>query len=783
MSTFHPKYSIICKTTKYDYTWKVDIWDTDYSGGTTIELNSQTPPLLSYESQSDKRYSAIKGSSLSVPLLVENSGVENWLFNDVEQAKEERFYAHLYVDKGSGYDLYWVGVLLHDLNQREDAYYPYEYQLKFTDGLARLKNFKFTEIADRTNSLSYTAQTLNWFLYQVLKMTPFYARVSPAYILYSNSVNFYEYNMRSGGTHWYTNVDPLDETTIYPKAFCKTLDDGQLEAFTFYDILEQILTLFNARILLSNGYFRIISVNNYANSTWKERTYLADGTFDAQTAVAWDTTVNQVDSIASSGTNCWQYFPSAKTVSRKYLTNNNNLIWEGINIFAGTASHIGDIIGDRIMQFTASFRLEQIIPPAGTLAQSDYFGIKIKIQVGSYYLNTNLTTNTNSWTTTSTDRYYLEIPISSNTMLFGMNILTPLTPVGNHVDVSIHITDITWNRVATSSVLTDSSGSNIGYWSDGVRDERFWLINNSASFRYYNGSNDDTYIKYVATSASGIINSEDIELLDGVMGDGTGGNNGVLYTGDKYAPLLTTVQWKRDGTGDAMDINNLLVVETIAAQLVPNPRYQGNLITNGNPENRYSYAGVYYILNGGEWDLETMEWQGEWFKVYRSDEGVVDSPIPSDTTGGGNLMATAQDGIRNNQKSIGYYVQERLVGAVTDTVSGTVTSIDCDVLKDMKAGDKIEIIPINSSIVECELSADCINGDPIINIVSQTFSDDIPAGSIMFVPLDNPIIRDERITGTATFQDVVMMTNLPTSDPHVVGQVWSNSSVLKISNG
>jgi hypothetical protein len=38
-------------------------------------------------------------------------------------------------------------------------------------------------------------------------------------------------------------------------------------------------------------------------------------------------------------------------------------------------------------------------------------------------------------------------------------------------------------------------------------------------------------------------------------------------------------------------------------------------------------------------------------------------------------------------------------------------------------------------------------------------------------------------TGGGGGSGVVMMPGLPTSDPHVVGQVWNNSGVLTVSAG
>lgn len=48
------------------------------------------------------------------------------------------------------------------------------------------------------------------------------------------------------------------------------------------------------------------------------------------------------------------------------------------------------------------------------------------------------------------------------------------------------------------------------------------------------------------------------------------------------------------------------------------------------------------------------------------------------------------------------------------------------------------------------------------------------------VDFDNPVV----INGTVTLSNgVIKMTNLPTSNPNVAGQLWSNLGVVTISAG
>jgi hypothetical protein len=783
----NPKYISYVQSTKFNEKWKVEIWDTNYITGPSTEIATSSPPILNYESQNDKRYASIKGSSLSLPIIVDNSTLENWLFNDVQLAKEERFYAHLYKwnTSTSIYELYWIGVLLHDLNQREDAAYPYTYELKFTDGLARLKDFKFTELADSTNALSYTIQTLNWYLYECLKRTPFYSRVSAGTQLYGTSVNFYEYNMVNSGTHWYTNVDPLDQTSVYPKAFCKTISNGQLEAFSFYDILEQILMLFDARIILAQPYFRIISRNNYTNASWKERTYLADGSYEAQTLVAWDSNINQSTEWASSGQNCWQYFPAIKTAKRHFNTTNVNLVYPSSNVFDNTnnPSHIGDIVGGKQMQILGNFNLKKI-GSTGTGVSGHYFRVKIKIKVGNYYLNLNTSTNILSWSTNSGNRYVLDIPVISFDSIFSLNIITPILPNGTHTNAEITATDMFFNDSWSVYTMTQNTyiweETTAGIW-------HFASIPNTSIFKFFNSNIDNNYISYEVDSINGLINSEDIELSESFLGDNNKGANGSLYTGSKFAPQISTAQWKTDGGGTAYDINELLLIETIAPQYYPNPRYQGNLITNGHPYNRYLYQSDYYILNGGELNLESMEWSGEWFKIYKNISTIDTHGSVEIEQEGSNRseLASLNQGIRNEQRRENYYDTERIIGAVTSTISGTTADVQTTVLRNLLDGDKLIIIPSYSGdIVEVELASNCNIGDTAIQIISQTFTEDIPSGSLIFVPFNKPVLDTLRVNGLAMFDGNLSFDGIPTSDPHINGRVYRDGSHnLKISNG
>jgi hypothetical protein len=199
------------------------------------------------------------------------------------------------------------------------------------------------------------------------------------------------------------------------------------------------------------------------------------------------------------------------------------------------------------------------------------------------------------------------------------------------------------------------------------------------------------------------------------------------------------------------------------------------------------YQSDYYILNGGELNLESMEWSGEWFKIYRN-ISTIDTHGGVEIEEGGNTtseFASLTQGIRNEQRREDYYNTERIVAEVTGNITGTLADIECAVFRNLKSGDNLIIIPTYSTeLVEIKLSADCNIGDSTIHITSQVFTDDIPAGSLIFVPFNKPVLDTIRVNGLAMFDGNLSFDGIPTSDPHINGRVYRDGSHnLKISNG
>jgi hypothetical protein len=86
--------------------------------------------------------------------------------------------------------------------------------------------------------------------------------------------------------------------------------------------------------------------------------------------------------------------------------------------------------------------------------------------------------------------------------------------------------------------------------------------------------------------------------------------------------VITENGWKVGNTGDAKNINQLLVNETIKGQLLPVRKFMGTTMVMTDPDNAFlqphyaiNYNSAYWIFHGGTYDLYKDMVTGIWFQV------------------------------------------------------------------------------------------------------------------------------------------------------------------------
>jgi hypothetical protein len=753
------------KSAHYDNEWRVEIHDTERDGDNRL-INLSTGLKLEYESQSDDRFTPIKGSKLTVPLLVENSEIEEFINNDLlnnDVEGESRYLIALYKND----ELFWGGVILGDLCQRNDESFPYVFNMVATDGLARLKDYEFKLIANNNFGTN-----LGYYVWRCLQNTPFPYFIEPNAKLYSSSINWYD---TAFGTITDT-TDPLKLTQVNTWAFVDVATDSNKEnkAISYYDVLEQILLLFHCRIILSDGYFRIVSLNLYDKGAIpNERIYDRENDFISGNAVNWSDTIDQETSWAASGQNIWQYFPAIRDISRKFPNEKSaNLLKPNLNL--STSQSLGITLkGGSSLGFTANFILTYNTSFATTLqAQNIIVTGKFKLKVGSYYLKSDPATKQFSWTTNSADRFFLTYTIAFdpqkiysglfNQVITQFSVITPNIPSGTFTSNEIQLIEITTNPTGLFTSQVQSIA-------------RLYL------------QSPDKILESVVQNTTEFINSKDYTLPDARIGDGYNVNeNATLwYYDETLNTKIPTGEWYVEFSSTYNPIGTLLLAEIMAAQVVPNPRYSGQIITDAPPHYRLQYQDKWYVMHGVSYDLIEDSYQGEWFQVYYNTNtfNVVVDNLPQVTDPVSipemiNDLAQATEIVEFGKRALS---DERNLCIITSNLSGTVSSIPVDYLfKSLKTLDKIIIAPsFGTNIVEFTVEANASVGATSITVAPVTLTEQIVKGSPVMSPLYSPVVDEFRVRGS-----YVMMDSLPTSDPHVYGQIYRDSShQLRISNG
>jgi ABC-type antimicrobial peptide transport system permease subunit len=112
--------SFTIKSDEYNNEYDVEILDMQGVYSSAFRFNIGTDFSLNYNSQSDERFSPIKGSDLSLPIIIQNANQENIILTQMLNSVsfgEDRWLVK--VNKNG--DLFWVGVVVFDLWQKSCA--------------------------------------------------------------------------------------------------------------------------------------------------------------------------------------------------------------------------------------------------------------------------------------------------------------------------------------------------------------------------------------------------------------------------------------------------------------------------------------------------------------------------------------------------------------------------------------------------------------------------------------------------------------------------------------
>ena len=762
--------------------YKVEIWDSTYSGSIVPMTTEGEGFEITYQQQGDERFAAVKGSECSIYATITDGAngtlLQNWINTSMNATQEDLYHIAIYKDSS----LYWFGVILPDLNTRMDQSRPYSYKITATDGLARMKDKEFAQAVPAASDVTIGRKTFIETIFELLKYSPLYTATS-ADNMFSTCVGWYENNMPAKADY----VDPLGYTAVRWNTWTKTDENKKLVGLSYYDVLVSVCEGWGMRVMFSDGLYRFTQVNSYEDDAIvKYQRYYTRGTgvFNgSETFIGQPVEItNRTFPYVAAG-NQWSWYAPLKFVYLKYPFLNNNMLDELETMpltttYKYTASLRPNIIGST----SASLILQSGLRFYFTYSAYQVYQVvvRIKFKVGSLYLEKDVlrAIGTETWSTTSTDRWENMFYLSGQGFVDLPTIIisTPALPLGTYTNNELEIEVAEVRTISYGYLLSPG----YDYSCTRIKGQTSLIYNTSST----NAS--EQYFQYVGGNSVSPINSYDLKLNDSLLGEPYDPSNpSQLFTSDGTTFTQSAGEWKYEDTGANLNFNLMRVREVLAGQTVPIRKYQGQIIS-GNLEayNSIEYDGFRYILNGATFKAQSDTWEGEWYQVSVDRLSFEDIGGAEPQTGDGGTNGLIR-GIGNAWsdgntalKQLQSLSNERILTTVSSPINvGSQNTIDIEATHAdlIKEGDFLRILTQNGTSADrVVVTADVAGADTQIHITAYTFGLTIPIGSVIAWDMERTVLNYLRLG-----------PDFPTHDPHIDGVCWHDTSNhnLKVSNG
>ena len=372
--------------------YTLEIWDTAFSGTATSFNVSSRLFEQRISGQAEKKITRIMGGELTFDMLIENS-THAQIIADLRTSKEDQFTLKVTMGAVSS-TLFWTGVIIADNTEQEDANYPYQFTIKAICGLGSLKNVSYYD-----NGTLYTGtKTFVEHINNCLTKIPSSALYASGDEFFRTSVDWWDENVTPANNTDPLNVYGVDHVCFYD---FHTTGGTDKDVLSCYDVLDNILTTFDARIMMVDGVYWI-EQPSYRTGNYVGRKYDKTGSYLGFSAYGSQNTLNRSQSGArnSGQGGTWDYYPALKKVVVNYhVFNRRNMYNLGTivsNPYGGSfpgGSFNQDIDssgGNAMVKATGDLSIQVIKANySGNLNNMIYVVFKVQIRIGlRYWVNT-----------------------------------------------------------------------------------------------------------------------------------------------------------------------------------------------------------------------------------------------------------------------------------------------------------------------------------------------------------------------------------------------------------
>jgi hypothetical protein len=738
--------------------WTCELIDVNYpSTGVSqaIELFGEGFEI-DYQQQSDERFAAIKGSDCKLNCVITDNqtGVNllSWINSTINATKEDQYFLNI---KKNG-EPFWYGVILSDLNTREDESRPFQYVITATDGLKRLSTKPFPYIDIDPDFYTFGRTRFTDLIWNILKFTPLY--LTDSSILFSTAVNWYENAMGS-----VTDAkDPLLYSATAAVVFSIKEQNQEETPLSCYEALEAICEQWGMRIMLSEGYFRLYQVNAYEDEATPKYERLYERTTGGYsgaidfTGYSIDVLNNNFPYVEAGGQ--FQWFAPLKNGYLKMPFVQQNMLDETDLMPLVSGKYVysqalrTNIVGGTAKRLNLSGALNLNIKPL--VPDVDYtVTVEVKLKLNGKYLKYNSITKINEWTNTSTDRaVFIYNFIRKGWSILNYSVQTPEIPSGtyntNEFEIKVSSINTKYYSAIFSAWLSSFLLANTDY-------EVLRVIGRT-SLKYNSSSTNENeeYFEYIGGNTSTPVNSYDVEFNDALFGEVSDTSYpGQLFVSDDNTTYLpSTSKWQINGVGTAFDFNILRVREVMSGQFRPCLKYQNSILGQLLPHNAIEYAGFRMIYNGGTFSAMSDKLNGEWFAIS------LDRPSFAEIQG-----AVAQAG---NGGETQFQRQFGEIGIGVEYINSY--------LENTASG--VKVYPVTDSI-----TVEYVSGNYFCNTANQTFT--MPSAADMLVNGFSSEIYFKNICSGSSDKVYIIPISGQTIDGEASLELKQYHSVVIISDG
>ena len=626
--------------------YTLEIWDSTFSGtATTFNVSSRLFEQR-ISGQAEKKTTRIMGGELTFDMLIENS-THAQIIADLRTSKEDQF--TLKVTTGaSSPTLFWTGVIIADNTEQEDANYPYQFTIKAICGLGALKNVPYYD----AGTLYTGTKTFVEHIKNCLTKIPSSALYASGDEFFRTSVDWWDENVTPANATDPLNVYGVDHIAFYD---FHTSGGTEKDVLSCYDVLDNILTAFDARIMMVDGVYWI-EQPSYRTSNYVGRKYAKTGSYLTFSAYGSQNTLNRTESGArnSGQGGTWDYYPALKKVIVNYnVFNRRNMYQLGTivsNPYGGSfpggsfTQEIDSSGGNSVIKATGDLSIQVINASySGNQNNMVYAVFRVQIRIGlRYWVNTytkdipgnKINYTAGQWSATA-GYFYLHviinpIPNSNVGLSTSINILTqPLVQDGgdNLFTLELHAIEKAWEAgtIATSVINVWHQIPNI------------WL-------ELYDQGTPDAKEDITQYTATGDAGNNIIETYDTRIGTGTSTNSVGRVRRKVGSNWVVTGNWGIGSEAKNKKLSDLLAITILRGQYTPIRKMSTVAYGSIVLYRKFVTDGVSWLFQGGTWRASDDELAGDFYEINYGTGGVNSTPVKVIQLGNNNIPIFAGNG-------------------------------------------------------------------------------------------------------------------------------------------